>query len=273
MPLLVLLAACNDYDLQSKDTGAATPQADDSTPPADTADSAPDSPPPEDSGGVVDTQPEDTAPVATDPVYVSTGSALYGYDPKTNTATKVGDYSRGGSKVTDMTDIAIDLNGYMYGCAYTQLYRIDPTNAQTNPIATMDQSFNALTFLSDGSLVGAADNSVYYVDTSSGKTTPLAKNTKYSTSGDIVGLPDGKLYWTVEGGDDLVVVDPATGTATKVGTIGVANLFGVGYADGELYGFSSGGRAVTIDPASATVTANQPLAGSWWGATTNPVLW
>ena len=45
------------------------------------------------------------------------------------------------------------------------------------------------------------------------------------------------------------------------------------YADGKMLGFTSGGRVVTIDETSARSSGAASLAGSWWGATTNPVLW
>lgn len=266
--LLALLTACTDYNLEGNktpkdvDTGEA-PVEDSPVQESETADTG-------DSGVVVETGDSD---VATEAVYISTGPTLYSYEPSTNTATRVGDYMDGGTRVTEMTDIAIDLSGHVYGASWSTLYAIDATNAQVSEVATMDQSFNALTFLSDGTLVGAAGDAVYRVDTSTGRTTPIARSTGFTTSGDIVGLPDGLLYWTVEGGDRLVVVDPTTGDATLVGNIGVPTLYGVGYTNGLLYGFSSAGRAVTIDPATGAATANQSLPGTWYGATTNPVVW
>lgn len=266
--MLLLLAACTDYNLEGKkepqevDTGE--PPVEDSPPTeSETADTG-------DSGVVVETGDSD---VATEAVYISTGPTLYSYEPSTNTATRVGDYADGGVRITDMTDIAIDLSGHMFGASWATLYSIDATNASCTEVATMDESFNALTFLSDGTLIGAAGDTVYRVDTSTGRTTAVARSTGFTTSGDIVGLPDGLLYWTVEGGDRLVVVDPSTGDATLVGNVGVPALYGVGYTNGLLYGFSSAGRAVTIDPATGTATANQSLPGSWYGATTNPVVW
>ena len=97
----------------------------------------------------------------------------------------------------------------------------------------------------------------------------------YETSGDLVGLPDGYLYWTVLGGtnDELVRVDPVTGAAFWVGAVAGSRLFGLGYDDGTLYAFSSDGSILSIDPTTAATTVVSSDTTSWWGATTNPVVW
>jgi hypothetical protein len=266
-----LLAACNDYDLEAKQDPAE--EALDSAAPGDSAPPASDDTASTgDSGSaeLPDTDPE----IATEPIYLNTGNTLYSYDPGTNTASAVGSFTQGGVRVTDMTDIAIDLGGRMYGVAYDELYRVTPATAEVTHIATLDASFNALTFVSDGTLVAAGDNQVVSVDTSTGRTARIGRN-DYTSSGDIVGLPDGMLYWSTQGGgsDDLVKIDPTTGSATRLGAIGSSGVYALGYANGELYGFTSGNKALVIDATTGKATSEQKLTGSWWGATTNPVLW
>jgi hypothetical protein len=269
--MLVLLVACTDYNLKGQDKNTEVVETADTGTIDTAATTTTDTP----VDTVTVTEPEDTAPVATEPVYLNTGSSLYSYDPTSNTATRIGDFKDGGTKLSTMTDTAIDLNGHMFGCAYAELYAIDPNTAAVTHVATMNGEFNSLTFLSDGRLIGAADGDVAYVDTSNGRTTPLVRNTGFVSSGDIVGLPDGKLYWSVENGgnDALVVVDPATAKATRLGDTGLTNLFGMGYAYGDLLGFSSAGTAAVLDTSNGRATSTTPLTGVWWGATTNPVLW
>jgi hypothetical protein len=81
------------------------------------------------------------------------------------------------------------------------------------------------------------------------------------------------LYWTVTGGDDLIQVDPNSGETRRRGSVRVTGVFGLGYADGELLGFTSAGRVIVMDPASGRASDDTALSGRWWGATTNPVLW
>ena len=272
------LCACNDYDLQKTGDKAAEADTDtsDFTPDTETGGDSADT----DSGGavIVDSGEADTGEpdpeVATEAIYLNTGSALYGYDPTTNTATMVGNFKNGGKSVTDMTDIGIDLNGYMYGVAYDELYRITPTNAAVTHVATLDAQYNALTFVSDGPLVAAGDSQVVSVDTTTGRTKRIGGN-GYTSSGDIVGLPDGYLYWSTSGGgsDDLVQIDPTTGAAVRLGSIGQSGVYALGYAYGELYGFTDGSKVMVIDSTTGKATSSDRLSGAWWGATTNPVKW
>lgn len=266
--LALYVSGCQDYALK---LGADDPKVEDDTgaPPIDTStgDSATDSG--EDTGTVVI---PDTGTVATASVYLNTTDTLFAYEPSTNTSTRIGKFTLGGSPFSGMTDIAIDLGGYMYGGTSSSLYAINPATAECTLVAHLADSMTGLTFVSDGRLVGAGSR-VSFVDTSSGALTTLVPSGRYSTSGDIIGLPDGMLYWTVTGGDDLVQVDPGSGATTRIGSIGVSGLYGLGYADGVLMGFSDSGRRVDIDSTTARSSNSEPLPGSWWGATTNPVLW
>lgn len=269
-----LVLACTDYDLQStsdkpakneEDTGTFVPDEDTGSEPVDSGDSG---------EIIIEDSGEPDPEVATEPIYLNTGSALYGYDPTTNTATKVGNFSDGRNNVTDMTDIAIDLSGYMYGVAYDQLYRITPTSAQVTLIARLDAQYNALTFVSTGALVGAAGSSVVSIDTTTGRTSRIGSG-MYTSSGDIVGLPDGFLYWSTSGwsSDDLVRVDPTNGDMQNLGSIGQSGVYALGYAYGVLYGFTSGSTVMVIDSSTGRATSDDRLSGVWYGATTNPVKW
>lgn len=268
--LVVALLGCSDYDLREKGEEELPPEEVDSGAPVvdsaeDTADSA------GDTGGVV--VPPDTGEVATEPVYINSEGELYSYDPQTNTVTLIGPFTQNGRPFTEgMTDIAIDLNGYMFGGSYTALYRVNPLTAEVTFVGSLADEMTGLTFVSDGRLVGAGYG-VSFVDTSNGQLTELVPEGRYQTSGDIVGLPDGMLYWTVRGGDDLVVVDPNNGRATRVGDVGWSSVYGLGYAYGVLYGFTSQGRVIEIDATTGQATDDERQTGTWWGATTNPVLW
>ncbi len=266
------LTACSDYDLSSKqedpepapdvDTGG--PVVDTGADPdtAETGDT--------DTGTVVI---PDTGEVATEAVYVNTSTTLFSYDPATGRSTRIGDFAERGRTIDGgMTDIAIDLGGIMYGGSFTSLYYINPTTAECTFVASLDDEMTGLTFVSDGRLVGAG-SAVSFVDTRTGALTPLVPAGEYDTSGDIIGLPDGMLYWSTTGGDVLIQVDPDTGTTRRRGSIGVSGVFGLGYAYGEFLGFTSSGRVIVMDEASGHTSENEALAGTWWGATTNPVLW
>lgn len=277
LALLTLLTACSDYDLQGAADPTKAPDTDTGTFVPDTADTAVEDTAGDTGGTVIpDTGEVDTGDpeIATEPVYINSGSTLYGYDPVGNVATAIGVFKDRGVTVSDMTDIAIDLTGHMYGIAYEELYAITPATAEVRDLGSIGVRCNALTFVSDGTLVGAGDEGVITIDPTSLRTARIG-GASYTSSGDIVGLPDGYLYWSVQGGanDDLVRVDPRSGKATRLGSIGVSGVFSLGYAYGELYGFTNTDKVVVIDASSGKATHTDRLTGAWWGATTNPVLW
>jgi hypothetical protein len=249
------------------------------------ADAAPEPP----DTGVVDAEPDaggrdafapdaDPPPPAREPVYIHTATTLYAYDSEANTATPIGDFRSADGPVTDMADIAIDLNGRMFGGGVDrEVYLINPLTAACERRFTSTDRVHGMTFLSDGRLVMAGDF-VRIVDPLTGRIAlELVDDMGYQTSGDIVGLPDGFLYWTVRGtaqtGDLLIRVDPQTGTQRRLGAVGTERLFGLGYADGVLFGFSADGVVVDLAPRDGQVIRSRVLMERWWGATTNPVVW
>ncbi|HHO52378.1 MAG TPA: hypothetical protein ENK18_16285 [Deltaproteobacteria bacterium] len=263
--LILALVACQEYELYQPNKGE--DPIDSGTEP----DAEPDTATPVDTGS--------PAGVADAPVYANTSGQLFEVEPNTGERTLVGDFRLQGQPVQGMVDIAIDLSGRMFGGTSDALYQIDASNATLAKICDTDLNPYALAFTSDGVLFAGADAEIVSVELSSCDTRALATSGGYSTSGDLVGLPDGFLYWTVRGvgtdaPDELVRVDPVTGAAFWVGTLTEDRLYGLGYDEGQLYGFSSNGVILQIDPQDAgSSIVSVDLSTSWWGATTNPVVW
>jgi hypothetical protein len=273
--LLLVAIGCTEYGIQGAkpdnlgaEPDTAAPEVEvDTAEPLDTA------------------EPQDTAepandeepPPASAPVYANTGGQLYEVEPSTGARTLIGTFTdASGAAITPFVDIAIDLEGRMYGGTFEALYQIDPSTARVTEICETDVGMVALTFTSDGELIAGGDDGVNIINVANCRVTPLVTEGNYQTSGDLVGLPDGYLYWTVETSsrDGLVRVDPLTGDTTWIGDTGYSKIFGLGYDDGELFGFNSWGETITISPstAAASVLAKDD-AMSWYGATTNPVQW
>lgn len=250
---LFFLAACSDYDLIGEAGNF---------------------------GDVVEDGPEiDVADdIALAPVYAQTSTSLFEVDPETGATELQGDFHNASGPVENFVDIAIGLDGRIWGGNYDRLYTIDPTSGRVTPVCSLEFEPFALTFGPNGVLYAGGADELVEMDTTNCSTRPLVSGV-YTTSGDIVGLPDGWLYWTVRGpnngdNDELVRVDPETGAYEWIGVIGADRLYGVGYSDGQLFGFSSDGEIVAVDPETARTTVlNIDTAISWWGATTNPVRW
>jgi hypothetical protein len=60
---------------------------------------------------------------------------------------------------------------------------------------------------------------------------------------------------------------PQTFAATAVGSdIGYGEIWGVAYWKDKIFGFTSGGQFITIDPATGVGTLVQGNGPAWWGA-------
>lgn len=235
-----------------------------------------------------DTLPDDTdvVPVASAPIYAQTRDTLFTVDPQTGAVTEVAKFTTGGNALDGVEDIAIDAQGRLFGGdrgaksggPYT-LYRIDPTSAVATPVCTVTVEPTALTFTSSGLLVAAGAGLLTTIDVDGGcDMEVLFQKAGWDTSGDVVGLPDGLLYWTIRGtnSDVLVTVDPVTKQEHVIGDIGFERLYGVGYDQGQgrLYGFSATGDVIEINSSTgAGSLLTQDASRAWWGATTNPVVW
>ncbi|MED5372022.1 MAG: hypothetical protein VX899_13470 [Myxococcota bacterium] len=210
-------------------------------------------------------------------VYANTSTGLYEIDPETAQPTYVGDFhTAAGEPIDGMVDIAIDLKGRIYGGTYDGLFTINSETAEVELVCATSTAMFALAFSSDGRLFAGGREGINLLDIETCRTEWLIGDEQYTTSGDIVGLPDGNLYWTVFGddGDDLVLLDPDSGATKWLGSTGVEKLFGVGYDNDTLYGFSSDGEIVRINPKTgAGQIRDRSDSLQWWGATTNPVRW
>ncbi len=222
----------------------------------------------------IDPKIEAEIPQADCPMYANTSSRLYCV--RDNAPELVGAFQYNGGSFSLVTDIAISLGGRIYAISPSALYLVNPTNASLSLVRSLDISeANALTVLSDGRLV-VAGRGVAILDLDKNQSYTIASTSTYSSSGDIVGLPDKKLYWSVKtaSGDKLVVVDAFAGTTRELGVIGQPSVLGLAYASGVLYGFSEGGKIFTIDQQSGSaVSVIKTDSTRWWGATTNPVKW
>jgi hypothetical protein len=222
-------------------------------------------------------------------VYGHSADTLYRLDTKALNVTSIGPFvdAAGGAPITDMTDIAVDKDGTMYGVTFGDLYRVDyKGGVRCTHLATLSTEFNGLTFVPAGMidpanevLVGIANDGGWWrVDVTAGaasaKLTQLGSyGGGLGSSGDSVGIIGDRVYATVTGlgtDDHVIVVDPKTGAMkSDVGGTGVSGLWGVGYWGGVMYGFSSDGKLYSIDLKTGKAT-NIPItnapSGGWWGA-------
>ena len=91
-------------------------------------------------------------------------------------------------------------------------------------------------------------------------------------SGDIVSVKGfGTVATLVKANEQnptdwLARVDPYTGKATPIGDTGIDRIWGLGYWEGKLYGFTSDAEFVLIDRNTGKATLVSTDNISWWGA-------
>jgi hypothetical protein len=233
----------------------------------------------DDISGDDDSSPADPW-LATASMYAHTAADLYEIDDEPPYGhTLVSTFHRlDGEDPPSITDIAVSLDGQMYGASTYAVWHIAPgSGAMEMLFEAPDEFFVALTFLADGSLLVGGDNNLYLVDLGNGSYGLEASFADWSWDGDMVGLPDGYLYCIMRGSSgtesSLVIYDAVFDNVLSSAPTGVGSMFGVAYGGGILFGFTDGGEIVTIDAATGVATQVATTGLSFWGAATNPVLW
>ena len=221
-------------------------------------------------------------------IYAHTSSTLYTFDPETATAVTVGGFSWPSDGCShQMTDIAIDYDGRLYGTTFGCIYRCSAITAECLKLATLPTSFNAFTIVPVGTvfpnkeaLIVIANNGGWNkveVDPGLLQATVTQIGSYgggYTSSGDAFSIEGVGTFASVnapEGGaDHLVEVDPVTGQVLDdKGPIGTyTNVFGLAGAGTHVYAFDDSGAVIQMDLGSGATEVVLPASQgpSWWGA-------
>ncbi len=221
-------------------------------------------------------------------VYGHSADTLYRLDPNTKAVTTIGAFNGCSSVI----DIAIDATSRLFGTTSTSLYAIDKGTAKCTHVASGSYP-NSLSFVPKGTvdanveaLVGYEGSDYVRIDPSTGaKITIGSLGQGLTSSGDIVSVKGGPTYLTVKGNgcsDCLVEVDPKNGAMLKNwGSVKHANVFGLAFWAGSVYGFDDAGDLFEVTVASGTLATKAiAIPGgtsglSFWGAgstTSAPVV-
>lgn len=225
------------------------------------------------------------APPAVDPslavVFAHSSSQLFRLE--FNAFTLVGSFQFN-KNFGEVTDIALDDNGFLYAVTFNDLFKCDKANAKCQWLASLPQSFNGLTFVpkdiavpGQTALIGVANSGDWNLITVTGTTATIKKLGSYggfSSSGDAFSVEGIGTYATVKSGfggtDKLVQVNPANGSVLKtVGDTGVSDLWGIAWSAQVLYGFSANGAVYSLNVltgSASSVPGLQVPKVAWWGA-------
>jgi DNA-binding beta-propeller fold protein YncE len=214
-------------------------------------------------------------------VYAHADHVLYRVDLASKTLIEVGPFKAplvpSGSKMVEdtITDLAVAPDDTIYVISHTTLYTASAADGHVTSVGavtTCGTEAVAMTFTPDGSLY-AGDYKGAFCKIDLTTMPPAVKHIGtlgggLALAGDLVAVADGTMYGTAYKLSDpsksgtqlnnlLVKLDPASGTVTQqIGPTGSAELFGVAYALGQVFGFThdGSGHVVTIDPKTGTGT-------------------
>ena len=176
-----------------------------------------------------------------------------------------------------MTDIALDLQGNLYGVNYGKFYSIDPHAETIEFISNLGMSMNALAFNANGELYAAGLNhgQLVKIDPVSGDSTMIIEDMGFRSAGDLV-FHNGELYMTFVDGQNggLVKIDLNTlNVEVVISELGDnwENFGLVSANDGNLYALN-GQNILLLDPEAGTYTESGTLhhLNDIWGAANQP---
>jgi hypothetical protein len=259
----------------------------------------PDIPPPPDSDG--DGVPDAYDPFPNDPqmpgvasvstVYMHTSTELYSMDVKLYKVTLVGAFDWGGFWSSDeMTDIAIDRWGVLYGISFGSLYVCNPQTAVCKFLGDLPAQFNGLTVIpagviepDDEVLIGVSEDGGWYrldvVGTQVVSTWLGSYGGNYGSSGDAYSIFGVGTFATVNtsmwGDDTVVEVDPATGKVLQevASLTGYSSTFGLAGWTDRAFAFDESGVILIVDTTAGTVESELKSSDlAWWGAGVRTVI-
>ena len=217
-------------------------------------------------------------------VYAHSSKVLYAMDVQNLQLTEIGNFgwpADGGGH--QMTDIALDQFGVLYGVTFDRLYTCVPQSAACTNLGELPESFNGLTLVPAGTvlpdsdaLIGISnDGGWYHLDftTSPVQASQLgAYGYPYDSSGDAFSIDGIGTFATVdkvgESWDVLVKVDTLTGEVeTEITTLtGHTSVYGLAGWGNEAFIFDSSGDILVVNIATGNSKVLSDTSIAWWGA-------
>jgi hypothetical protein len=196
--------------------------------------------------------------------YAATGGQLGMIDLQTGVFTQIGTMNGIAGGATE--DLARLPGGLLYGSnANSELSLIDPVALTTSLVGVCGNNIFGLAFRQDGTLFGCSENTLYQINPDTGAATLVGAMGVNSSYYDIKFDSGGHLY-LVENSNlvensTLYLVNPSTGQALQIGQSGAIGfgVWALDFANGTLFGFTSGGQIVSINTTTGvgTFVANE----------------
>jgi hypothetical protein len=188
------------------------------------------------------------------------GGRLATVDVATGTVTLIGLMG------VQMTDIAFDPSGNLFGLSFAALYSINPTTAAVSVIGNHSiPGGNALVFAANGTLYGAGNSSgsLFSINPLTGASTNLG-NMGFASGGDLA-FNSGNFY-LASTGNQLIDIDLGNISNTvAVGSFGVAGVFGLATGDDNVLYAVADTTVYTVNTATGAATNPVSFGGQGLG--------
>lgn len=230
--------------------------------------------------------------IVADSVYAHTSDKLYRLDVKTFQVSLVGTFRWPSDGLShQMTDLAIDRWGVLYGMSFDGLYLIVPDTGACHSLGALPSghSFNGMTFVPGGVfgvahdvLVAVSQNGDWFhIDVGTTPTTAslLGNYDGYGSSGDAFSVQDVGTFASATpdaGGNDVIVeLDPRTGRVLRevVPLPGYYSVWGLAGWNQLAFAFDETGAILVVDVSAGTLLQEiRDYDHAWWGAGTKTVV-
>lgn len=169
-------------------------------------------------------------------------------------------------------DIALSNEGNLFGVDHSNLYRID-LNSGISTLIGHSGYMGGLGFSANNVLYGVSDG-LYKIDTVTGNSSLVADLPGSIGVGDIVFDPANNRFLATpaDSPNQLYSID-LTGAVTEIGDMGFANVWGLFFHNGTLFGYTGDRKQITIDLATGAGTFDKTVTGTngdLWGAASLP---
>lgn len=170
-----------------------------------------------------------------------------------------------GNTGVQLTDIAFDPTGHLYGISFDSLYSINSSTAAATRIGSVGAQLNSLVFGADGTLY-AAGNSLYSINTGTGAASLLSHGgIAFNSSGDLAFIGNTLLLSSTSPVSDTLIKFDSAFNASTVGAMGVGNVYGLATNDNvHLYGVA-GHTIYTVDALTGSSTFLSSYLGQGLG--------
>lgn len=225
--------------------------------------------------------------VTSSKMYAHSASTLSSIDVATYEVTLVGDFVWPGV-MDQMTDLAIDRHGQMFGVSFGRMYVCDPMTAECWDLGQLPASYNGLTWIPAGTLlpdkdalIGVTEDGRWYHLTIADQlvTGELlgSYGAEYSSAGDAFSIATVGTFAAVykEGVDTTVIVtvDPLTGQVlSDLAVLPLSTVWGLAGWQGAIVAFDFTGAVAKVDPMTKEITPLGVKPSEWWGAAVSTVL-